>query len=500
MPSNRPVVALPAQKPRRRRAWLVLAATTAVLFAAVYYYRHDEAPTAAALRWSAPPARTVADTDNIWLYLLGTGAAENVDPRVAGRQRVAAYLARPDTYTTTDSEAKEALPAVAVDPDRDGFAVPCRPALGDCFAWARQHRAAMTRLLDANRLRLSRIDQAAALTQWQEAPLRNTDFPMIPAATIRLQIAGLALRAIDADPIAVGHEIAAQAAMWRRAAAQSDWLIDKMLAVSFLSDHRRLLVDVYANATAAQRAALDGAVDAVLAAPSVAESSLDVAVYDNLQVTALSLRREFPSVATIVRNCWRGEDTATDTMTGAPPDSCANRVADSLTYLPQATTNTQARVADAMAAYLAAMPAQEETEQQRYLQAVQSVLPAPATTRRWLPLRYNGGGLHFLRTATEITGDYRRRLNDQELLRRLLAIRVAAIRAGVAEADMATFIAAQPDGLRHPYPDRTIGWDGVRGVITAPTVVDGLYDEGRIDLRYRGDTKSETTAATHGGS
>ncbi|WP_386070181.1 hypothetical protein ACFJIW_06735 [Tahibacter sp. UC22_41] len=467
----------------------------AALLAAVYYYRHDEAPTPDALRWSSPPARTVADADNAWLHLIGNGAAENVDPLLAGRQRATAYLAQADSHTPMDSEADQAVPVVEVDPDRDGFAVPCRPALGDCFAWARQHRAAMTRLLDANRLRLSRLDHAAVLPQWQEAPLRSTDFPMIPASTIRLQIAGLALRAIDADVVETGQKIAAQAGLWRRVAEQSDWLIDKLFAVSFLADHRRLLVDLYANATAAQRAALDDAVDAVLAAPSAAENNLDVAVYDNVQVTAASLRRELPGVLTAVRNCWRGDEAPTGANADTPPDSCANRIADSFTYLPQATINTHARLADAEAAHLAAMPAEEPVAQQRYDQAVQSVLPPVEPERRWLPLRYNAGGLHYLRKGKDLIGDYRRHLNDQELLRRLLAIRVAALRADVTEADMATFIAAQPAELRHPYPDRTISWDGVRGVITAPTVVDGLYDEGRIDLRYRGDAKAETTAA-----
>lgn len=472
----------------------------AALLAAVCYYRHDEAPTPAALRWSSPPARTVADADNAWLHLIGNGAAENADPLVAGRQRVAAYLAQTDNQTTADGEAREAVPVVAVDPDRDGFAVPCRPALGDCFAWASRHRAAMTRLLDANRLRLSRLERAATLPQWQEAPLRSTDFPMIPVSTIRLQIAGLALRAIDADAVASGREVAAQAALWRRAAEQSDWLVDKMLAVSFLSDHRRLLVDLYANATAAQRAALDVAVDAALAAPSAAESNLDVAVYDKIQVTAASLRRELPSVLTAVRNCWRDDEAPTDANADTPPDSCANRIADSFTYLPQATINTQARLADAEAAHLAAMPAEEPVAQQRYDQAMQSMLPSAEPQRRWLPLRYNAGGLHYLRKGKDLIGDYRRRLNDQELLRRLLAIRVAALRAEVAEADMAAFIAARPADLQHPYPDRAIRWDGVRGVITAPTVVDGLYDEGRIDLRYRGDAKPASAAAAGGGS
>ncbi|WP_257387168.1 hypothetical protein [Tahibacter caeni] len=59
---------------------------------------------------------------------------------------------------------------------------------------------------------------------------------------------------------------------------------------------------------------------------------------------------------------------------------------------------------------------------------------------------------------------------------------------------MAAFVTALPVALRHPYPDPATTWDGARGVLTAPTVVDGLYDQGRIDLRYRGATRSGNVA------
>lgn len=86
--------------------------------------------------------------------------------------------------------------------------------------------------------------------------------------------------------------------------------------------------------------------------------------------------------------------------------------------------------------------------------------------------------------------NYRRRLNHFELLRRMLVIRVAARRADVADNDMAEFIGTLPATLRHPYPDKAIRWDRIRGMLTAPTAIDGIFDGGGLDLSYRDSKQS----------
>lgn len=482
MPPNHPGIA--AAPRRRRHLRLVLVAVLLGVIALVLYYRIDEAPSPDALRWQAMPLREVADTDNAWLYLIGMGAAQTDDPITAGRARVATYLAPPVGMPMPADAQVEALPPVDPARERDGFAAVCRAALGGCIRWAAQHRTALRRLVEANAVRLARLDRAAALPQWQEPPLRNLDFPMIAPTTIRLHAAGLALRAADGeDPVGIGRELARHAALWRRAGTQTHWLVDKLLAVVFLADYRRLLVEVYAQATPTQRAALDGDIDATLAIPGAEENALDLLAYDILESTLAIARRELPGIAAAIRQCMRPAPAAAATDPDAErPRSCTATLLANATFLPQATTNRVARHASAYAHFMAAMPADETAAEQYYEAQRPFLLPAPV--ERWLPER-NAGGLWFLREAQQRWPErnYRRRLNDHELLRRLLVIRVAALRAGIADSGMAAFLAQQPTTLQHPYPDKAIAWDAVRSMLVAPTAVDGIFDEAGLELR-----------------
>ena len=124
----------------------------------------------------------------------------------------------------------------------------------------------------------------------------------------------------------------------------------------------------------------------------------------------------------------------------------------------------------------------------RPLQAPHEALGVSRT--RSASILYEGGN-RFVALSDEPSpiGNYRHRLNDYELLRRMLVIRVAALRADVVEAGMDAFLGTQPAALRHPYPDKAIRWDGVRGAFIAPTAIEGMFDEDGIVMSYR-DTAS----------
>ncbi len=132
----------------------------------------------------------------------------------------------------------QAVPEVKPDPDRDGFTTLCRPSLGNCSAWALQHRAALLRLVDANRLRLATTRQghcadavAGAAAQQREFSASSRDDDPFTASRHSHCEAG-----DGGDPVALGQELARHAALWRRASEQADWLVSKMIAVSFLAD------------------------------------------------------------------------------------------------------------------------------------------------------------------------------------------------------------------------------------------------------------------------
>ncbi len=484
MPSYRPASTL-RRRPRRRLRFVLLA-LAAVPVVAFLHYRLDEAPSGAAQSVASRPARTVADAENAWLYLTGLGAADGVEPTVAGRRHVDAYLAGADRETVET----EAVPGVKPDSERDGFATVCRPSLGNCGAWAVRHRDALLRLIEANRLRLTRLDRASALPQWQEPPLRNAHFPPVPGLTVRLQFAALALRGGSGeDPVSLGQEIARHAALWRRADEQADWLLSKMFAETFLADLQRLLVETYARATPDQRRALDPVVDATLAAPSAAAASLDVYAYDASRMSDVIARSLFPGLGAALRRCWQGEDPqpATPPLVDMARSTCSEHLIDNLTFRPQATANRLAPFVDATRTLLAAAPADEADAQQRHADRIRSLRADLETGPRLLPV-YNDSGNRFVLLSLDTPDpalNYRRRLNDYELLRRMLVIRITALRANVPDGGMAAFLDTLPVPLRHPYPDKAIRWDDARGVFTAPTAIEGVFDEGGLDVAYR---------------
>lgn len=466
------------QRPRRRML-RVLARIVLVLclppLAWLVWNRIDEAPNADALRWGNPPEREVPDADNAWLYLLGIGAAENDDPIAYGRRRVDAYVARArrDPQAKADpleDDRNAAMPYVGSVEGIDGIAQLCPPHGPDCIGWAAAHRAALGRLADANRLRLQRLDTAIALPQWQEAPLLSSDFPTPSMQLVVLKINLLALDANDSRRIpAVAEEIARHAALWRRASEDAEWLLSKAFGGAFMERYQRLLVELYEHAKPAQREALQPAIDSVFAAPTAAATNLDVVGYDSFQMTAVALRGEIPSLWQSLRNC----------MHGTPKNgSCSNDLVSSTTYLPQATDNIVARIVTASADFLAASPADEPAAAERLAQRVGREDPSRGDAPLALKI-YNAAGRR-LALQSVLEPVYRKRLNDQETVRRMLLIKLAALHSHVPAANMPEFLAAQQNALRHPYPGKSIVWRPGQRAFAAPAAVENSFENGFI--------------------
>jgi len=469
-------------RPRRQRGrrlrvfvWILLVLCVPPL-AWLIWNRIDEAPNADALRWGNPPVRQVPDAQNAWLYLLGIGAAEDDDPIAYGRRRVDAYVARARTDPTAAADPVEddrnaPVPYVSRVEGIDGIAQLCPRRGTNCIEWAAAHRPALQRLADANRLRLQRLDSAIALPQWQEVPLLMGDFPTPSVQLIVLELNLLALEANDGSRLVdIAENVARHDALWRRAIEDAEWLLSKAFAMSFTERHQLLLADLYERATPEQREAMQPAVERVFAAPTAAATNLDVAAYDAFQITAITLRAEIPGLRQSLNNC----------MYGTPKNgSCGNDLLSSATFLPQATENIVARLLTATAAFLAAAPADEAAAAQRYAAFVEEEDPSRGSTM-FATLGYNAAGRRLAFDGLSPLPTWRKRQNDSETLRRMLLIKLAALRAHVTASDMPEFLAAQPDALRHPYPGKSIVWRPGQRAFAAPAAVEDNFEDGFI--------------------
>lgn len=483
MTARRHSYSLRPRRPRRRLlrvlGWIVLVLCLPPL-AWLVWNRIDEAPNADALRWGSPPVREVADADNAWLYLFGIGAAENDDPIAYGRRRADAYLARagndpkgkPDPL---EDAANDPLPRVAPDESIDGIKTLCGLRDTDCIGWAAQHRTALERLAQANRVRLQRFEVLLGLPLWQEAPLLSLDFPLPDTDIAALSVNLLALEANDGARIpAVAAELVRHVALWRRATEQPEWLLSKIVGFVSIERCQRLLVELHERATPAQREQMQAAVDAVFAPSSAAATSLDVVAYEHFQTTSIAFRREIPGLWQSLRNCVRGEP-----MNG----SCGKDLAFSATFLPQASINISARLDTAMADFLAAGPLEEAAAGQRYAELVERENPLRDSASALSMLGHNGTG-RVLAVVAIPKANWRRRLNDYETLRRMLLVKLAAVRGTVAAHQMPEFLASQPSTLRHPYQDKFIGWDAQQRAIVATAATEDTFKQNDIVVAY----------------
>ncbi|WP_313919056.1 hypothetical protein [Tahibacter sp.] len=483
MPARRKSYSLRPQRPRRRllRAlvWIVLVLCLPPL-AWLVWNRIDEAPNADALRWGNPPAREVADADNAWLYLFGVGAAENDDPAAYGRRRANAYLARAGNHPKAkpdplEDAANDPTPHVAPDERIDGIRQLCSMRETDCIGWAAQHRTALQRLAQANRVRLQRFEVLLGLPLWQEAPLLSLDFPLPDTDLAALSINLLALEANDAARIPdVAAELVRHVALWRHATEQPEWLLSKIIGFVSIERCQRLLVELHERATPAQREQMQAAVDAVFAPPGTAATNLDVVAYEHFQTTSIAFRREIPGLWQSLRNCVHGEPTN---------GSCGKDLAFSATFLPQATINISARLDTAMADFLAAGPREEAAAGQRYAELVERENPLHDSASALSMLGHNGTG-RVLAFVAIPKANWRRRLNDYETLRRMLLVKLAAIRGNVAANQMPEFLASQPTSLRHPYRDKFIGWDAQKRAIIATAATEDTFKQNDIVVAY----------------
>jgi hypothetical protein len=450
----------------RRRRWRSFRWLALLLLPPLIWFianRIDEAPNADALRWGNPPERNVADAQNAWLYLLGIGAADGDDPVVHARRRVDAYIARarrdPDGEPDPqEDDRNDPIPYVGSVDGIDGFAQLCPRHESRCIDWATAHRPALQRQAQANSVRLQRLDAALALPQWQEAPLLSTNFPAPSMTLAALKANLLALDADDPSRLpAVADELARHAALWRRATEQGEWLLSRSFGFAFIGRYQRLLAELYERATPAQREAMQPALDSVFAAPAPAATNLDVVAYDGFQITVAGLRGATPGLWQSLGNCMRG----------TPENgTCGNDLLASATYLPQATSNIVAKLSTARAEFLAAGPADEAAAMQRYTQRIEREDPSRgAATFAAKAYNVTGRRLAFESIPEPV---WRKHLNDHETLRRMLLIRIAAIRADIPHAQMPEFLATQPVELRHPYPGRSITWrPGLQALVAA---------------------------------
>jgi len=449
--------------------------------------RFDEAPSAAALRYSAPDPRAVADADNAWLHLAGIGAPADEAPFTYGRRRVDVLGARLRQSPAPPADAVEqalfadALPAVAPESALDGVAELCPSRKTDCIAWAREHRPALDRLQQANALRLQRYRALLLLRDWQglypaafDSPFPDTTVAALHRNLIARDLA-LALDARDRPALgdALG-QLADSVEFWRRVPPQATDVFSVMLASSQLEAAQRLVGDLL-DADTAPDASLEAPIDRILQ-PLPPDIAWRQALAFEYQSFVDSMRAALPGAWGALRQC----------VSGTSADGCLAQLGMDAAFVPQASFNLHAANIEAMQRWLEADARDVDAAGEAYSAHVASVsvrLDDAGIVLRQMVYNYVG---RILVNIAIPKSDWGLRLHDREALRRMLVIKRDALRQQVPGSDMPAFLQAQPTDLRDPYSGEAFGWEPQTGELQFAPKARGYWEQPTLSVRYRG--------------
>lgn len=460
-------MASPIANRRWNRIWrllrwpLLVVVTLPVLWLVANW--NDEAPSAAAIELSRPPAHGVADADNAWLYLLGIGAAEGEDPVALGRRQVDAFHARLNQGPAAAArrlaaEAPEdALPLQRPRSPQDSTSEYCPHRIVDCLDWSQAHAQTLLRLRTANAVRLQRVPALFALPQWDNvaANAEHTPYPDTGDVSLYFDLlaydAALALDSGDEAKVAdVLERMANAVSFLRRVQSRSqDWL-SLMLSVALVSRQHRQLSSMLDRFEPGQIDAVQPAIAAILQAPATPVDWNE------------SVRREYQYFVNV------GVDLLTRTLTRDLPGCmdrgeprCLGRRIVGVSYQPQATSNL---AAENFRDWLAALSADARDFKLAHAQAQERVRQRTAT--------FDGIG-SSLRTvahnpfgrilvAASLPNLDGTPVHDAEALRRSVLLKAEALRRGLEPDEIPAFLAAQPAALRNPWTGEPLSWDAHR--------------------------------------
>jgi hypothetical protein len=422
----------------------ILAVPIGLYLIALTINRHDQPPSAAAIRLhevldQRPP---VPDADNAYLYVLGFSAAEGSDPHEVGLQWRAWMKERGyRSGSEKENPLSTSLDFHAVRPaEINNILTTCTTPDRRCAELLETSSAGLANWFSSNPIQLERYRALLAYVEWREEIPPDVQAPLPLYAGVldgqRLLFTDAWQRASAGDVSAVRDAFQSDIAFWRRVLASSDLLITKMIAVAALRQHFALGNLVLRRLPAEQT---------LQAVPADWSTPLSDEERSILRVMA----GELAYLEGILR-----EMTDAPTAASLAPDHFSNRIHDRLVsplFQPQDTVNQAADLYLGLAQRFA-------VPLERYPEQLKKTPPPPPPKRL-----YNAIGDLLMREGA-LDGMYGARVGDVEGMRRAALIANELRSRGIAANDIED--ALRSASLRNPYNDEPFQWDeGERAVV-----------------------------------
>jgi hypothetical protein len=229
--------------------WFIVACVATVVgvyLIALYINRHDQPPSAAAVRFEKMSSKqpSVAEKDNGYVYFMGLSAAKESDPVVVGKERITwalAQLALPPAASVADFPGKDRDVLVERPSDIDQLLKKCVVADLACARAFESNEAKIESWLTREKWFAERYGKLLSFPAWRETPQFDTRIPLPTYAGLyelhRMSLLDAWLRAGRGDVDGVKKLLADDIQFWRRNIAQNDSLIAKMISVGALQRH-----------------------------------------------------------------------------------------------------------------------------------------------------------------------------------------------------------------------------------------------------------------------
>ncbi|MEO8673282.1 MAG: hypothetical protein ABI411_18355, partial [Tahibacter sp.] len=417
------------------------------------FNRIDESSTRSAERWFAPTPHTLPDAENAWLYMLGFGAAENEDPIAFGRRRLDAYEARITQHgphpASAEEEALKADPLAFQSKDAKGNTVEfCDPDTTDCLSWAKTEVTALGDLERANALLLARYDTLLGMIRVDDLATPSLDDTFPDTNKEANLYRSLILRDLS-NPATRANALQRMArviAFWRHMEEPAQGLIMKAIADRTQERYLRILDALIHQSGESGLNALHEVIDVALRAPTPAQREWEPVLHREALQFGLTLDRSvFTNPIDAARYCEK---------------DCLKQWLIAQFYTRQATRNLYARLWDAVLVVHNGEPKDMSAANARVSEIVESAMPLTASAKQTLRrMAYNATGEILTVIALPAYAEYINNQHDTEALRRMLLLKIAALKEHVSAQKMPEFLAQRGDTLSNPYTGEPFEWD-----------------------------------------
>ncbi len=209
---------------------------------------HDQPPSAAALKLQqiSDARPKIRDEENAYIYLLGFSIAQEEDPWVWGKKRLAwaqkmTTQSHIDENTDWDFTGENFANLSGGKPSINQLLEGCKTMDVQCQALFQENEPEITHWVMSNKWLLERYLILLSLNEWQEAipfDLRMPFPPYLQALQAqKLLLANTWLAARHTNTSAVKAMLEQDIRFWRRLQASSDVLISRMIAIAAIQRH-----------------------------------------------------------------------------------------------------------------------------------------------------------------------------------------------------------------------------------------------------------------------